>query len=996
MVRSGAIGLVAATVCAAGLAMSANAGVMVVDAPHGAAALAGVSTPSGVPALLAQTRGDRTQALFDAIDRAAAKTPAPKEARRRLLASIVLSPQCYTPDLTPEELDQLVAETHLLPPGLLNRDRFNLTAVWTGNGNQGPSGQALPAQLTYSFPADGVLVGFAGRTGGVQGNQLNSRITTTFGAADLDEGREYIRQALGAWARSAGITYTEVADSGIQYDQVETRRAEVGDARIGAIPFGGSSTIAYNFFPDAPTAGTGGSDMTINLDFWTATQFENAANNYRWMRNLIAHEHGHGLGFIHQVPCTETKLMEPFFSTAFDVLTVDERRGAGSSYGDRLAPNQSAATATPIAIPNPGSVFLADLSLNGAAGPNNSDEDWFTFTVPATRSMSILAIPTGGTYTTGQQSSGCTGTTTSLTASSAGNINIELRDAAGTTVLQTASAAAAGSTETLTRTFTAGTYTVRVFDVGPNNSQTVQLYNLRFGPTTEPVGPTAHAGINKRVNINQNCFFMGDINTTRGDSTTLNYAWDTDGNGTFETAGAKPVVTYTTPGVRSVVLRVTDGNNLVDTDTIQVTVAAPVVASITPPSGNAGLTIPVTINGTDLQGASTVSVSGTGVTVTGTPAVNATGTQITGLSFVIAPGATLGARNVTITATAGTWTSNTVFTVTTPAPANDLCANAITVTSGSTTAGTLVGAGNDGAGLGDCGTAEASPDVWYAFTAPSCGGVLTANTCGTHDSPAANAGIDTVVSIVSACGGTQLACSDDTATGICPGAVSPFRDSLAVATLTPGQTVRIRVANFNNGATGPFTLNVNFAIPNDACAGAIAVAAGSSTSFCTTGTTTDGPTETACTFLNGTVQNDLWYTYTPVGNGRFTVNTCTSGFDTTLAVYAGACPAAPNTALTCNDDACGAGGTRSIAQVIGVAGTTYRIRVGGFNGATGTGALNVFCAADFNQSGAVTVQDIFDFLAGYFGGSPNADINGAAGITVQDIFDFLATYFGGC
>jgi hypothetical protein len=55
------------------------------------------------------------------------------------------------------------------------------------------------------------------------------------------------------------------------------------------------------------------------------------------------------------------------------------------------------------------------------------------------------------------------------------------------------------------------------------------------------------------------------------------------------------------------------------------------------------------------------------------------------------------------------------------------------------------------------------------------------------------------------------------------------------------------------------------------------------------------------------------------------------------------------------------------------------------------------CKADFNHSGVpVTVQDIFDFLAAYFGNDPLADINGAGGVSVQDIFDFLAAYFAGC
>ena len=54
------------------------------------------------------------------------------------------------------------------------------------------------------------------------------------------------------------------------------------------------------------------------------------------------------------------------------------------------------------------------------------------------------------------------------------------------------------------------------------------------------------------------------------------------------------------------------------------------------------------------------------------------------------------------------------------------------------------------------------------------------------------------------------------------------------------------------------------------------------------------------------------------------------------------------------------------------------------------------CIADFNNSGGVSVQDIFDFLAGYFSGDPRADVNGSGAVTVQDIFDFLSAYFGGC
>jgi hypothetical protein len=54
------------------------------------------------------------------------------------------------------------------------------------------------------------------------------------------------------------------------------------------------------------------------------------------------------------------------------------------------------------------------------------------------------------------------------------------------------------------------------------------------------------------------------------------------------------------------------------------------------------------------------------------------------------------------------------------------------------------------------------------------------------------------------------------------------------------------------------------------------------------------------------------------------------------------------------------------------------------------------CIGDFNCSGTVSVQDIFDFLAAYFAGDPRSDVNGSGAISVQDIFDFLSAYFAGC
>ena len=54
------------------------------------------------------------------------------------------------------------------------------------------------------------------------------------------------------------------------------------------------------------------------------------------------------------------------------------------------------------------------------------------------------------------------------------------------------------------------------------------------------------------------------------------------------------------------------------------------------------------------------------------------------------------------------------------------------------------------------------------------------------------------------------------------------------------------------------------------------------------------------------------------------------------------------------------------------------------------------CHPDFDQSGGLSVQDIFAFLNAWFAGDPRSDFNGVNGITVQDIFDFLNAWFAGC
>lgn len=58
--------------------------------------------------------------------------------------------------------------------------------------------------------------------------------------------------------------------------------------------------------------------------------------------------------------------------------------------------------------------------------------------------------------------------------------------------------------------------------------------------------------------------------------------------------------------------------------------------------------------------------------------------------------------------------------------------------------------------------------------------------------------------------------------------------------------------------------------------------------------------------------------------------------------------------------------------------------------------LITICPADINGSGAVTVQDVFDFLALFFDNDAVADFNRSGGVSVQDVFDFVGAFFAGC
>lgn len=625
--------------------------------------------------------------------------------RGHAVRALETSPMCFANDTTPELWEKVLADYDLRPPTLGSsnpfEDRFNLDFFkWGPAGSSGGgffSGTGLRANLTYSFVPDNTAWGLTGTILPQGFSDMEFGLSIAFGDAEL--GKEYMRQAIANWRRYGGITYTEVADAGIPMDTNSNRRTNVGDIRFGGIFWGINGILAYNGFPTTLGVSStfGGGDMCMNTAYFNeGARFSNPDLDYRNFRNVVAHEHGHGLGFIHQVPCVGTKLMEPQAAVITDMVQLDDRRGVSRNYGDRYSGNHSLLNAINLGtLSSPArSLAIRDISTNGSFdnGTNPSGTDYFRFNLNQSQQITINLNPTGESYETGQQASQCTGTTTTYNPKIFGDLAFRLLDANGNTIT-TVNSTGVGALESLTTTLGPGTYNVQIWDSnaanptnGANPNTIVQMYDLELltgaGVFTEPY---ANAGLAKRVRANTTAYFMGDVNSAptenRVPTAISRYEWDLDGDGIFETgalpaaSAPKPTFTYVSNGVYNITLRVVDSNGKAGTDTLAVTV----FGATTSLTGNAqssarGRVVPFTLTGTNLKNvsnASMVTVSGAGVSISGVPVRNALGTEVTGLSYVIASNAALGSRTISVSNADGS-ANAALLTVTAPACPGDL------------------------------------------------------------------------------------------------------------------------------------------------------------------------------------------------------------------------------------------------------------------------------------------------------------------------------------
>jgi len=390
----------------------------------------------------------------------------------------LLKPQiCFAPDSDERYVQEITSRyslgaNPLFQTGATN-SRFQLQSRWSATATDGPGLiQGDPTVLTWSYLADGTNIsGFAGEP--ASPSNLQAWLNGLYG--NFNTWHALFVEVFDRWSEKTGITYVyEPNDDAATFPNFGGVLGVRGDIRIGAHFIDGNSNIlAYNFFPNF-------GDMVLD----SADNFYNdLSGNSLKFRNVVAHEHGHGMGLSHTCPVNQTKLMEPFASTAFDGPQFDDVLGAQRHYGDSWEHNDTAPTATNLGAFAPGTTA----SLDCLSVDDNSDANYYQLNVGANALLTVtVGPPAVAPYLEGPQNpNGTCSAGVLFDPTNIHDLGFDIIDTDGITTLITVNANPAGGSET-TVDFplpAAGNYYIRVFGDATNN---IQAYEMDLAVDEEP------------------------------------------------------------------------------------------------------------------------------------------------------------------------------------------------------------------------------------------------------------------------------------------------------------------------------------------------------------------------------------------------------------------------------------------------------------------------------------------------------------------------------
>ncbi|HVJ82779.1 MAG TPA: matrixin family metalloprotease, partial [Planctomycetia bacterium] len=355
--------------------------------------------------------------------------------------------------------------------------------------------QGSPLTLTWGFMALGTPINDSVNSGFGNGvNNLQTRLNTIYG--NQATWQAHFQSVFDRWSSISGLTYQfEANDDGAAIGTNTFPAGQLGvraDLRIGGKSLDGNNgVLAYNYYPNV-------GEMVIDTN---DTFFNSTTGNSLGLRNVVSHEHGHGMGMPHVNSGNASFLMEPFFSSAFDGPQYHDILAAQRMYGDareKGAGNNTAATANSLGVVSAGSprtlgnsartLVVNSTSTDFVSIDDDTDVDFYSFTVSLPGQVSILLESLGFTYNLGEQGvSGEIAFDTRLRS----DLRLALFGVNGTSMLASANIGGLGVNEQIVFNLLAGgTYFIRVTGADNADSFTLdtQFYGLtvNFTPVPEP------------------------------------------------------------------------------------------------------------------------------------------------------------------------------------------------------------------------------------------------------------------------------------------------------------------------------------------------------------------------------------------------------------------------------------------------------------------------------------------------------------------------------
>ncbi len=365
---------------------------------------------------------------------------------------------------------------------------------WTSTSS-GTSGLGRPATLTWSVVPDNSQLP-TGLGEPVSNSNLIAFLDGVHhggnspGGADLTQ-RDWwqvMNSTFERWDEVSGLSFSyESNDDGRKLGTVSGVLGTRGDHRIGGHSIDGQVSptfLAYNFFPN-------NADMVLDTD--EINRWSNSTNNFRLFRNAMMHEIGHGIGLRHVEPVNRTKLMEPFISTVYDGPQLDDILGAHRLYGDSNEEgtgNDTFNVATSLGTVFTGQTlsigtdavvtFVSPGEVDFVSIDDNSDIDFFRFSINSPKIIDITLTPLGPTYDEGSTADNVQ----PFVSSALSNLTLALYDSDGTSLLNFSNDTGIGLREEIInfQLSTVGDYFVRVG--GLNN--TAQFFQLDVTAVPEP------------------------------------------------------------------------------------------------------------------------------------------------------------------------------------------------------------------------------------------------------------------------------------------------------------------------------------------------------------------------------------------------------------------------------------------------------------------------------------------------------------------------------